>query len=160
MFSQTAEYALRAMTCLGSRTGAPSTTEAIAQQARIPAGYLAKVMRDLVVAHLVTSQRGPNGGFLLALPAERISVLDIVNAVDPVQRIRTCPAGNPQHLGLCSLHARLDEAMAIIEAALRATTLAQVVAEQRDERVCERLRKVPPPPTVPPASAFGASDAA
>lgn len=154
MFSQTAEYAFRAMTCLASRTGAPSTTDVIAQQARIPPGYLAKVMRDLVVAQLVTSQRGPNGGFLLARPAERISVLDIVSAVDPVHRIRTCPASNPPHPGLCSLHARLDEAMALIESALRATTLAQVVAEHRGDGACERLRSGRAP------AAYGTSDAA
>jgi Rrf2 family protein len=155
MFSQTVEYALRAMTCLGARPGAPITTETIAQQTQVPAGYLAKVMRDLVVAGLVASQRGPNGGFVLARPAERITVLDIVNAVDPIERIRSCPAGNPGHEGLCSLHARLGSAMAMIEAELRGATLAQIVAEQRAGGACERLRSVRTPPP-----AYGASDAA
>lgn len=155
MFSHTVEYALRAMTCLGTRPGGPITTEAIAQQTQVPAGYLAKVMRDLVVAGLVVSQRGPNGGFVLALPAERITVLDIVYAVDPIERIRACPAGNPRHIGLCSLHARLESAMAQIETELRAATLAQIVAEQRAAGPSERLRAArTPPPT------FGASDAA
>lgn len=155
MFSQTVEYALRAMTFLGSRPGAPSTTELIASQTQVPAGYLAKVMRDLVVAQLVTSQRGPNGGFVLARPADRITVLDIVNAVDPIQRIRSCPAGNPFHVKLCSLHARLDNAMATIENELRAATLAQVVADQNGQGLCEHLKNTRPPP-----AAYDASDAA
>jgi Rrf2 family protein len=139
MFSQTVEYALRAMTFLGSRSSASTTTEVIARQTQVPAGYLAKVMRDLVVAQLVTSQRGPNGGFVLARPPEQITVLDIVNAVDPIQRIRSCPAGNPFHVKLCSLHARLDAAMAMIESELRRSTLAEVVAEQSRGGLCEHL---------------------
>lgn len=152
MFSQTVEYALRAMTFLGSRSSASTTTEVIARQTQVPAGYLAKVMRDLVVAQLVTSQRGPNGGFVLARPPEQITVLDIVNAVDPIQRIRSCPAGNPFHIKLCSLHARLDAAMALIESELRKTSLAQVVEDQTRGGLCDHLRS--------DAQAKGSSDAA
>ena len=140
MCSQTDEYALRAMTLLASRPAVSTTTEVIARETQVPAGYLAKVMRDLVVAQLVTSQRGPNGGFVIAKSAERITVLDIVNAVDPIRRIRSCPAGNPLHVKLCSLHSRLDAAMAMIETELRATTLAQVVADQIGGGLCEHLR--------------------
>ena len=140
MFSQTVEYALRAMTFLGSRPTVATTTEVIARETQVPAGYLAKVMRDLVVAHLLTSQRGPNGGFAIARSSERITVLDIVNAVDPIQRIRSCPAGNPFHVKLCSLHSRLDAAMAMIENELSSTTLADVVADQTRGGLCENLR--------------------
>lgn len=140
MFSQTVEYALRAMTFLASRPVASTTTEVIARETQVPAGYLAKVMRDLVVAQLVTSQRGPNGGFVIAQSPERVTVLDIVNAVDPIQRIRSCPAGNPLHVKLCSLHSRLDNAMAMIETELRNTTLAEVVADQTRGGLCDHLR--------------------
>jgi Rrf2 family nitric oxide-sensitive transcriptional repressor len=139
MFSQTVEYALRAMTFLGPRFGASTTTEVIARATQVPAGYLAKVMRDLVVARLVSSQRGPNGGFVIARIPEQISVLDIVNAVDPVQRIHSCPAGNPFHVKLCSLHSRLDNAMAMIESELRKTTLAEIVADQGRGGHCDLL---------------------
>ncbi len=152
MFSQTVEYALRAMTFLASRPSVSTTTEVIARETQVPAGYLAKVMRDLVVAQLVTSQRGPNGGFVIARSPERITVLDIVNAVDPIRRIRSCPAGNPMHVKLCSLHSRLDAAMAMIETELRSATLAQVVADQSRGGLCEHLRVDP--------HARGSSDAA
>ncbi len=140
MFSQTVEYALRAMTFLGSRPTESTTTEVIARQTQVPAGYLAKIMRDMVVARLVTSQRGPNGGFLLARPPQQITALEIVNAVDPFQRIHTCPAGNPRHTKLCSLHARLDKAMALIEAELGRVSLAEIVAEQSADDACNQLR--------------------
>ncbi len=129
MLSQTVEYALRAMVHLASlppKTAASS--EAIAAKTKVPQGYLSKILRDLVVADLIVSQRGPNGGFSLARPADRISMFDVVNAVDPLQRIHKCPLGNPAHLKLCPLHQKIDDAMDYIEQQFRGTTLADVLA--------------------------------
>ena len=128
MLSQTVEYALRAMMFLVSLDGAPVTSERIAAHTRVPPGYLSKVMRDLVVADLVSSFRGPGGGFVAARPAEAITILDVVNAVDPIRRIAKCPIDHPEHAQLCQLHQRLDDALAEMERAFRATTLAEVLA--------------------------------
>lgn len=128
MLSQTVEYALRAMTHLaGLSAGSALNSESIAAQTKVPQGYLSKILRDLVVADLITSQRGPNGGFALARPADRISMLDVINAVDPMQRITRCPLGNPAHFDLCPLHRRIDDAMAMIEREFNRTTLAEVI---------------------------------
>ncbi|NUQ01687.1 MAG: Rrf2 family transcriptional regulator, partial [Armatimonadetes bacterium] len=91
MISQTAEYALRAIVCLAAQPEGRLTTPQIAGATRVPAGYLSKVLQLLGRAGLVRSQRGLGGGFVLARPAELISVLDVVNAVDPIQRITGCP---------------------------------------------------------------------
>lgn len=127
MLSQTIEYALRAMIHLSSLpSGTALNSESIAQGTKVPKGYLSKILRDLVVAGLVVSQRGPNGGFTLAREAGDITMLDVINAVDPIERIRTCPLGNPDHVQLCPLHRRLDEAIQMIEREFRRTTLAEV----------------------------------
>jgi Rrf2 family transcriptional regulator, nitric oxide-sensitive transcriptional repressor len=126
MFSSTTEYALRASVFLASMKGESASSERIAESTKVPAGYISKVMRDLVVAGLVESQRGPNGGFTLARDPSAITVLDVVDAVTPLQRIQSCPLGNPSHLNLCPLHRRLDEAIASIQDAFRKTTLAEV----------------------------------
>lgn len=141
MISQTIEYALRAMNHLaGLGPGATASSESIAERTKVPRGYLSKVMRDLVVAGLVESQRGPSGGFCLARPANRLSILDIVNAVDPIRRIRQCPLGNPAHLSLCPLHRRLDDALAMIEQEFRSTTLAELLeSSQQTARQCRSL---------------------
>lgn len=139
MFSQTVEYALRAMIHLASLgEGEALTSEMIAERTQVPRGYLSKVMRSLVLAELVVSQRGPSGGFSLARPAARISMLEVVNAVDPLHRITQCPLGNPAHLRLCPLHHRLDEAIAMIEKEFRGTTLAEVL-ESRPDKACRAL---------------------
>jgi Rrf2 family protein len=137
MISQSAEYALRALLCLASQRqpvvaspAAALTTQQIAQRSQIPQGYLAKVLQILVRAGLITSQRGLNGGFVLSDDPACISLFDVVSAVEPSRRIRTCPLGLSEHRDqLCPLHRRLDEAAAGVEQMLRATTLADVVAE-------------------------------
>ena len=93
MFSQTAEYALRAVVFLAAQDGVPRTTQEIARATQVPTGYLSKVMQGLGRARLVLSQRGLHGGFTLARPAAELTVLDIIQAVDPIQRIRSCPLG-------------------------------------------------------------------
>lgn len=128
MLSQTIEYALRAMTHLAAlEQGAAMNSEMIADRTKVPKGYLSKILRDLVVAELVISQRGPNGGFTLARPADKISILDVITAVDPIQRIKKCPLGNPAHVQLCPLHRRLDDAIGMIEREFKRTTLAEVL---------------------------------
>ncbi len=130
MISSTVEYALRAMvnlSALGPEMAANSET--IAASTGVPQGYLSKILRDLVVAGLVVSQRGPNGGFSLARPPEQITMLDVVNAVDSIQRIQKCPLGNPEHVRLCPLHRRIDHALDLIERQFRGTTLAEIIEE-------------------------------
>lgn len=128
MLSQTVEYALRAMMHLASlEPGATANSEVIAERTKVPQGYLSKVLRDLVVAQLVWSQRGPNGGFSLAREPSRISMLDVVNAVDPVERIKRCPLGNPAHVKLCPLHQRIDDALDLMEKQFGSTMLSEVL---------------------------------
>jgi Rrf2 family protein len=130
LLSQTVEYALRAAVCLANTPDAAQTTEKLAELTRVPQAYLAKVMQALVRARLATSQRGLHGGFLLTRPPGEICILDVVNAVDPIQRIERCPLGLAGHgVNLCPLHRRLDMALAMVEKAFASTTLADLLAE-------------------------------
>ncbi len=129
MFSQTVEYALRAIVYLADQAGSPCTTQQIAEVTRVPPGYLAKVMQSLSREGLVSSQRGLHGGFVLAKSAKTLTVLDVVQAIDPLRRIESCPLGLEGHLSLCPLHRRLDSAVAMVEKALRESTIAELLAE-------------------------------
>jgi Rrf2 family protein len=135
MISQSAEYSLRALLCLAAQHAAAApplalTTRQIAQRSGVPAGYLAKLLQAVGRAGLVSSQRGVNGGFVLSRDPARITLLDVVSAVELSRRIKACPLGVPAHRHhLCPLHRRLDDAAAGVEAILRTTTLADVLAE-------------------------------
>lgn len=129
MISQTAEYALRAAVCLASSPDVPLTTRQISARAKVPAGYLSKVLQAMGRAGIVDSTRGLGGGFSLGPRPDRLTLYRIINAVDPLQRIRRCPLGIRSHRRhLCPLHRRLDEAMASVERAFRQTTVAELLA--------------------------------
>ena len=133
MFSQTVEYALRAVAHLAYLAPEACTTSELATATRVPAAYLTKVLQSLTRAGIVRSQRGIGGGVSLAIEPTRLTILEVVNAVDPIQRIRTCPLGLASHgVRLCPLHRRMDAAMAQVEQAFRSTTLAEVIAEPGD----------------------------
>lgn len=139
MFSQTAEYALRVVAYLASLDDHPATTRQLAASTRIPEGYLAKVIGSLNRAGLVISQRGLHGGSILARPPRDISVYDVVNAVSPIQRIRTCPLGIRSHgTTLCPLHRKLDDAIALVERTFRTSTIAELLNEpSRSKPLCD-----------------------
>lgn len=127
MLSQTAEYALRAAVYLASVAPEVKTAVAISDVVKIPVPYLSKVLQNLAKGRIVASQRGLHGGFALAKPAEEISVLDVVNCVDSLERPTHCPLGIPDHIGLCPLHRRLYEAISELQASLGRTTLAEML---------------------------------
>lgn len=134
MISQTAEYALRAIVYLAGQNAA-CTTAQIAETTQVPAGYLAKVMQNLSRAGLVKSQRGLKGGFKLAHDPQALSLLAVVNAVDPIQRFPECPLGIPSHgRRLCPLHHRLDQAAAMVEKAFSGTMVSELLAVPRERR--------------------------
>jgi Rrf2 family protein len=130
VISQTVEYALRAVVHLASEAPAARTTDQVAKATRVPRAYLSKVLQSLRRAGLVHSQRGIGGGMTLTKSPEELTILEVVNAVEPIQRIRTCPLELAAHgVHLCPLHRRLDNALELFEDAFRNTTLAEVLAE-------------------------------
>lgn len=130
VLSQTAEYALRAVVCLAQNGGRPLTTDVLAEMTGVPRGYLAKVMRLLARTGVASSQRGLHGGFTLAHAPETLTVLDVVDVVDPLQRISTCPLGARGHgTDLCPLHQALSRLTDSVEKTLAATTIADLVPD-------------------------------
>jgi Rrf2 family protein len=143
MFSQTVEYALRAVVWLAAHQDEAQTNDQIAKATLVPVGYLAKVMQSLGRAGLATAQRGKGGGFLLARPAAQVSVLEVVNSVETFRRIKECPLGIEAHgARLCPLHNRLDAAMASVEQAFAATSIADILAEPSASRPLCRISGV------------------
>lgn len=124
---QCGEYALRAMAYLATRRGEAAVSRDIAQATQMPANYLQKILAQLTRAGLLTAQRGLRGGYALSRPPSDITLQHIFKAVEAnIERIEHCPLGRPEHVNLCPLHRRLDEAYALIESAFTGTTLASV----------------------------------
>lgn len=115
------------MVCLARPPLRPAAADALAERTKVPRSYLQRVMQDLAASGLVRSRPGPGGGYELARPAEEVSILDVVNAVSPIERIRNCPLGLKSHVELCPLHKELDAAYAATEAAFRSVTLLSLI---------------------------------
>ncbi|MBA2114172.1 RrF2 family transcriptional regulator [Bremerella alba] len=126
MISKTAEYALRAVACLAAE-GEPASADLLAEKTKVPRRYLHRVLQDLAAAGLLTSRRGPGGGYEIIRNVDEITILDVVNAVSPLERIRECPLGLVSHTELCPLHAELDKAYAATEEAFRNVTIKQLL---------------------------------
>lgn len=128
MISLTTEYALRAIVFLGVDRGAAKTTTEISHGIKAPVAYLSKILLGLTRAHLVGSQRGLHGGFILAREPSEMTIYDVVQAVDPILRITKCPLELEGHgKSLCLLHASLDRALGGVEDAFRATRISDLI---------------------------------
>jgi len=141
MFSQTTEYALRAMACLSYRVDELTPTNFLAEQTLVPPNYLAKVLQILASADLISGRRGVGGGYRLCRPPNEIRLLDVINAVTPVQRIEICPLGLKTHgADLCPLHRKLDEATELLIKHFGGTTLADLIADSvTNKPLCETV---------------------
>ena len=130
MISQTVEYALRAIVTIAQHGGQPCTAQQISKITQVPAPYLSKLMQGLVRAGIASSQRGLHGGFVLTKEPGELTIWDVVDAVEPFQRIHKCPLNITSHGStLCPLHRRLDTAMAMVEEQFRSATIADLLNE-------------------------------
>jgi Rrf2 family protein len=135
--SARADYALRAAIELAASGDGHVTAEQLAKAQRIPAKFLEAILTQLRRAGLVRSQRGPDGGFWLARPAEEISLADIIRAIDgPLLGVR---GERPEDLGYIGAAEPLQTVWIALRANERAileeVTLAHLVANALPERV-------------------------
>ena len=141
MFSQTVEYALRAVVYLADQSPEPRTTDQVATATLIPKPYLSQVLQGLCKSGLLRSQSGAGGGITLIKSPAELTLLEVINAVEPIQRISYCPLGIKTHgIRLCPLHKRMDDALEKVEAAFRDTTLAEILADPNESvPLCEAI---------------------
>ena len=137
--SKTAEYAIRAMSAIATLPqGVKIRARDLGRGTGIPAPYLSKILRRLVLAELLTSQKGQGGGFLLARPAAEISFIDILNAVDafPAEGLCAFGWGNCDQLMPCPLHGAWSRLSHQLRGWASDTNLAEVAAAaENDQRV-------------------------
>jgi Rrf2 family protein len=108
MFSNSSKYALKAVLYLAVHSSEDKkiNIKNIAGPINVPLAYIAKILQDLSKKHLVSSTKGPKGGFYLSLENRQVKISDIIEAVDGEERIHSCllslsecDSSNP-----CSLH--------------------------------------------------------
>lgn len=132
--SRRGDYAVRTMLALADPVADPwLSVNRIAAAMSIPERFLPRVMRELVSAGLVEARHGRTGGYRLARPADRISLLDVISAVEPPDAIPRCilrgiPCGMD---GRCAVHDVFGDARGALQDRLAAATLASLVTPRR-----------------------------
>jgi Rrf2 family protein len=126
--SQTTGYAILALSCLVEDEDRWVLAKDIAAMTDIPAPYLSRVLHALGRSGLIRTKRGYRGGFALARPASRISLLDVAEAVEGRDWKSPCLLGltSCAQIRACPTHTFWMRELARIERELRKTTLAQV----------------------------------
>ncbi|HXG34694.1 MAG TPA: Rrf2 family transcriptional regulator [Bryobacteraceae bacterium] len=130
------EYGLRCLLRM-ARAGASVTIPELSEAEGLSAANVAKVMRLLRLAGIVESVRGPAGGYRLARPPEQITAAEALEALG--ERLLTedfCRkhAGLPEicvHAEDCSLRALLSAMQNALDSLLGATTLRDLLADER-----------------------------
>ncbi len=129
--SQTAEYAIRAMSAIAMvPAGKRVRASDLGRATGIPAPYLSKILRRLVLADLLASQKGQGGGFSLVRPASEIPFIDILNAVDAFPSDGRCAFGwgSCDELSPCPLHGAWSRLSQQLRDWANQTNLAEVAA--------------------------------
>jgi Rrf2 family protein len=134
------DYAVRAATMLATHAageGGPLKGERIATAQAIPVKYLENILSELRQSGIVRSQRGAEGGYWLARPADQITVADIIRAVEgPLAHIRGERAENLDYPdGTGALQELWVATRASLRLVLDHTTLADVASGTLPEDV-------------------------
>ncbi|MBK9168031.1 MAG: Rrf2 family transcriptional regulator [Bryobacterales bacterium] len=135
--TRAADYALRVMIHLAEAPpGARARREELAEASEVPPQFMAKVLQAMSRADLITSHRGIHGGFELARPANRITVLDVVEAIEGPLCLNTCLAQDARcgRLWWCGGHDVWKQAQAAMMRVLQRATLARLAEDSRARR--------------------------
>ncbi|MGI5500148.1 RrF2 family transcriptional regulator [Lentzea sp. CA-135723] len=117
----------------------PVSTAALAASYELPQAYLHKQLQALARAGLVESIPGARGGFLLARPADKITLMDVVTAIEGPEPAFTCTEIRRRGMGedapksafrrTCAVHGAMQRAELQWRQSLAAQTIADVKAE-------------------------------
>jgi Rrf2 family protein len=127
----TAQHAVRAVLYLAGAAGeGPVRVDQIAAALDLPRNYLSKTLHALVRAGVLRSERGPRGGFQLAIPPDRLPLIRVVGVFQPFGGLR-CLVGRPDCGGPnpCAAHAQWSKVASAVEQFFDRTTIASLQGE-------------------------------
>jgi Rrf2 family protein len=120
------DYGIRALLAL-TAAGEPQTADALAAEQGLPQRFLGAILADLRRAGLVASQRGAEGGYRLARPAETITAAEVIRALDgPLAEVRGL---RPEAAAYDGAAEHLQEVWVAVRASLRAVLETVTLAD-------------------------------
>ncbi|MDQ6700988.1 MAG: Rrf2 family transcriptional regulator [Acidobacteriota bacterium] len=146
IYSRSCEYAIRAFVHLAQLPdGECALVKNIALNESIPAHFLAKILQEMARKGLLRSNKGPTGGFCLAVPAREIRLIDIVKTIDGAGDFERCVAGLPvcSDARPCAQHAEWTSLRSRIVRYLERNTIASLARTfEQNRRVLQKSNTV------------------
>ena len=127
--SEAASLGLHTASFLAARGKETATTHEIATGLRASEAHLAKVLQRLVKAGLVESLRGPKGGFRLARPGNRMTLLNVYEAIEGRFRPEACLLGRYACGGKCILGDMVNLVNRLVSETLAGTKVSEAAAD-------------------------------
>ena len=95
MLSNSSQYAIRAVLYLTNNASKENKigSKQIANDLEMPAPFLAKTLQELTKKNIISSVKGPHGGFYLTKANEKKSLYNIIDCVDNVEKFNQCYLG-------------------------------------------------------------------
>jgi Rrf2 family protein len=132
------DYAVRVMIHLaGLPAGSVVRQSDLSKATDVSGHFLSKVLQQLVRSGLIRSQRGSGGGFVIAVPANSVSLLEVVEALEGPVRLNQCLEEGPScaRKSWCPAHRVWAEAQAAIVQVLGAASIATLAAQASAQSV-------------------------
>lgn len=132
ILSQTAVYALKAVLHLaGAGNDRPVRVDDIAGALEVPRNYLSKILHVLAREGVLTSTRGPHGGFRLGRPPGEVSLASVIEHFDDITTASGCLLGRARcsDENPCAAHERWKSVSASVRGFLRETTIGDFAAD-------------------------------
>ncbi len=126
-----ADYAIRAVLYIAKlNPNQRAATSQIAEEQKIPPSFLAKIISQLSIAGLLHTSRGARGGVMMAKPAEEVTLLDVVEAIDGPITLNECVTDDDacSFGNECPLRAVWCDAQDDLVKRLKGTNFAQFAA--------------------------------
>jgi Rrf2 family protein len=132
IFSKTTEYAVRILTFMVSHNMTLYTAKYLHEQLQIPYRYLSKLMTSLVKNGYLSSVRGREGGYNIKADPSRLTVSDIMEAVEGIDGFKTCVLGLPEcsEENPCAMHYVWEKNKEVFVHTLRTTTIAELTTNK------------------------------
>lgn len=134
-----ADFAIRGMLHLGAHPDGKASLDEIAEAEAIPKPFLAKILQALSKKNLIRSSKGPSGGFMLLRSLDKITLLDVIEAVEGEISLNRCLLDRNRcpRTGYCSAHIIWMECQEKLTATLKRHTIESLVNKEQSLKVVQ-----------------------
>lgn len=135
LISKACNYGIRASLFVASRSDLQYLPiRQISDELNISFHFLTKILQMLTQRNIMSSYRGPNGGILLAKPADQISIFDIIEAIDGLKLFKECILGLPEcnNAKPCPLHEKWADVREELKNTFLTSNLSDLTKQIKD----------------------------